>query len=128
MINFSIKKINIFIIILSVIFVLLSVFSILNFGKTDFFRLLFQALISLQILTVFFGQKINILKQKFLSNAKYFSFFLLVITAIYLALFIISVVEFGVNKNGLLLYQIFIPMLIISILIIIFPIHLKLIK
>jgi hypothetical protein len=128
MFNFTEKKYNIYIYILTILFLILSVVSILNFGTIDFFDLIFQALIPLQIITIFFGVKIKNYNSGKKTITKYYSFLLLLISGLISALFITSVINFGFGNNDVLLYQILTTILILSILIIIIPIHVKLLS
>ncbi len=127
MFEFSEKQINIFLFVVSITFLILSVGTILNYGSIDFFSQVFQALISLQILSVFFGVKIK--NHNFDSKpiAKYVSLILLLVSGLVSASFITSVVTFGFN-DPVILYQILSPILIVSILMIVIPIHMKLIR
>ena len=128
MLNFSEKQLNIYIFILVITFLILSVVSFRNFGTILFFNQIFPAVISLQILTLFFGIKIKNYKSNIKPITKYFSFILLLLSGFTLTLFTLSIVNFGFSKNILLVYQILTPLLILSVLIIIIPIHVKLIN
>lgn len=127
MFAFTEKQINIFLFMVSVVFFICSVGAIKNYGTMDFFSHIFQAIISLQIISVFYGVKIKNHNFGNKAIAKYLSLSLLLVSGFILASFLLSVNSFGFG-GPMLLYQILSPILILFILIIVIPIHVKLIR
>ena len=127
MFAFTEKQINIFLSILSITFLVTSVGAIKNYGTMDFFSHIFQAIISLQIISVFYGVKIKNHNFGSKAIAKYLSLSLLLASGFILASFLLSLTFFGFG-GPMLLYQILSPILIVFILIIVIPIHVKVIR
>lgn len=127
MFAFTEKQINIFLSILSITFLVTSVGAIKNYGTMDFFSHIFQAIISLQIISVFYGVKIKNHNFGSKAIAKYLSLSLLLASGFILASFLLSLTFFGFG-GPMLLYKILSPILILFILIIVIPIHVKVIR
>lgn len=122
----STKSLNFAIFFSGLTFLILFI-KFMGFSEEDnFFSDFFPTIISLQLLSLFFGLRIKNVKTT--RNAKYISLMLLIFTGILTSYFLFQVTDNKFFNNDFLLIKILSPLLIVTSLLILFPLHVKLVK